>query len=135
VLADAGPIVALADEKDPHHIACTRALLRITPPLETILPVFTEAMYLIGRSARWDGQNRLWSRLQTGALRLRELELDDLTRARELMEQYRDVPMDFADATLVAYAEREGLDQIFTLDRRAFLTYRLRGRRPFTIFP
>jgi predicted nucleic acid-binding protein len=51
------------------------------------------------------------------------------------MRQYRDVPMDFADAALVAYAERENLDEIFTLDRRGFSVYRLRGRRGFTIYP
>ena len=43
--------------------------------------------------------------------------------------------MDLADAALVAVAEREGLRQIFTLDRRHFEVYRIRKRARFTIFP
>ncbi|MGH7336024.1 MAG: hypothetical protein ACREI7_00480 [Myxococcota bacterium] len=38
--------------------------------------------------------------------------------------------MDFADATLLLLADHLGVSEIFTLDRRGFLTYRTRrGRR------
>ena len=53
------------------------------------------------------------------------------TGAAALMERYRDVPMDYADATLVALAEELDADTVFTLDRRGFSTYRLGRRRPF----
>jgi predicted nucleic acid-binding protein len=51
------------------------------------------------------------------------------------MEKSRDLPMDYADATLVALAEESETDQVFTLDRRGFSTYRLRGRRAFRLVP
>lgn len=54
---------------------------------------------------------------------------------RILMEKYRDLPMDFADASLVRVAAREGIERIFTLDRRDFGLYRLPNRRRFQIFP
>lgn len=38
-------------------------------------------------------------------------------RAQALMAKYRDMPMDLADATLVAAAEALGLTRVFTLDR------------------
>jgi len=41
-----------------------------------------------------------------------------------LMEQYRDAPMDLADASLVVAAETLGLRRVFTLDRH-FYAYRL----------
>jgi predicted nucleic acid-binding protein len=41
-----------------------------------------------------------------------------------LMSKYRDTPMDFPDATLVWTAEQTGIEQILTLDRRGFSTYR-----------
>jgi len=41
--------------------------------------------------------------------------------------------MDFADASLVALAERLSVDRIFTVDRRDFSTYRLHGKKPFTV--
>src|SRR5438874_9374260 len=135
MLTDAGPLIALVDARDRHNGACVATLRQLTPPMVTILPAFTEAMYFAAGAARWAGQERLWMMVERGVVVLRDLEPADLVHARDLMRQYRDVPMDFVDAALVAYAERENLDQIFTLDRRGFSAYRLRGRRPFTIFP
>lgn len=43
--------------------------------------------------------------------------------------------MDFADATLVHLAKREGLTTVFTIDHNDFETYRIEGRRPFQIVP
>jgi predicted nucleic acid-binding protein len=52
------------------------------------------------------------------------------------MRKYRSLPMDFADATLVRVAEREGIRRIFTLDRRDFSVYRLGPRGgSFAIVP
>jgi predicted nucleic acid-binding protein len=49
--------------------------------------------------------------------------IDDLTEIKALMTKYRDLPMDFADATLVQIANREKISRIFTLDRRDFSVY------------
>ena len=50
------------------------------------------------------------------------------------MAQYRDAPMDFADASLVAVAENRNLRTIFTIDRKDFAIYRIkRGRRYFAL--
>jgi hypothetical protein len=51
------------------------------------------------------------------------------------MEEYADRPMDFADATLVHLAARERLSTILTVDHDDFETYRLPGRKKFTILP
>jgi len=53
---------------------------------------------------------------------------------RALMEQYRDLPMDLADTSLVAVAEERRLDRIFTLDSD-FHVYRLAGGRTFIVIP
>ena len=66
---------------------------------------------------------------------LAPLDTGDAARMRELMEKYRDLPMDLADAALVRIAEREGLTRIFTLDRRHFSIYRPGRRRRFAIVP
>jgi predicted nucleic acid-binding protein len=58
-----------------------------------------------------------------------------LQRIAVLMERYRNVPMDFADATLVALGEELETEWVFTLDRRGFSTYRLDQRKPFQIIP
>jgi uncharacterized protein len=133
VLVDAGPLVALLDQSDLHHVACVTALRTLHGPLITVWPAFTEAMYLLGSS--WPGQKALWSRVETEALTLAPLDESDATRMRELMEKYRDLPMDLADAALVRIAEREDLTRIFTLDRRHFSVYRPGRRRRFSILP
>jgi predicted nucleic acid-binding protein len=68
------------------------------------------------------------------ALRLVQLEAPDLARMKQLMEKYRDLPMDFADAALVCAAERERLTRIVTFDRH-FEIYRLPRRARFTVLP
>src|SRR5262245_7267339 len=133
VLVDAGPLVALLDQSDSHHVACLTALRMLRDPLVTVWPAFTEAMSLLGSS--WPGQKALWSRVETGALTLALLDESDATRMRELMEKYRDLPMDLADAALVRIAEREDLTRIFTIDRRHLSGYRPGRRRLFSILP
>ncbi|HEX6174203.1 MAG TPA: hypothetical protein VF089_09320, partial [Candidatus Binatia bacterium] len=62
--------------------------------------------------------------IQSGAVQILSLGIDDIPRMRELMRKYRDLPMDLADAGLVRVAERERLRRTFTLDRRDFQVYR-----------
>lgn len=56
-------------------------------------------------------------------------------RAIALMRRYADLPMDYADASLIVVAEALVLDQVFTTDRRGFATYRIGGRRSFVLIP
>jgi predicted nucleic acid-binding protein len=133
VLVDAGPLVAILDRADADHTACVAALQKLRDPLMTVWPAFTEAMYLLRGS--WLGQKALWSRLETDALGLAPLDESDAPRMRELMDKYRDTPMDLADAALVRVAERDSLIQIFTLDRTHFEIYRPGRRRRFSIVP
>jgi len=48
----------------------------------------------------------------------------EVTRAFAYMERFRDIPCDYADATLLVAAEDMGMRQIFTFDRH-FYAYRL----------
>lgn len=57
-----------------------------------------------------------------------------LERAFELMDRYRDHPMDLADASLVTAAEVRRTNGVMTLDRRDFDTYRIRVGRGHKAF-
>ncbi len=102
-------------------------------PLASVWPVVTEAMYLLGFS--WKAQEALWEMLESGAVGLLPLDDFDFRRMSELMEKFRDLPMDLADAALVRVAEREKIRRVFTLDRRDFNLYRPGGLGAFTIIP
>jgi predicted nucleic acid-binding protein len=56
-----------------------------------------------------------------------------LRDAASLMERYANVPMDFAEATLLLLAEGLVVHEILTLDRRGFGTYRMRRKRHMTL--
>jgi predicted nucleic acid-binding protein len=56
-------------------------------------------------------------------------------RARTLLAKYADLPMDFADATLVVLAEDLDTSLVFTTDRSDFSVYRLKDRKAFRIVP
>jgi uncharacterized protein len=62
--------------------------------------------------------------LQGGAVLVPQ-SMESLSRAVSLIEKYKDVPMDFADAALVVLAEKMGIDEIFSLDLRGFGSYRI----------
>ncbi len=133
ILVDAGPLVALADRSDAHHAACVKALERMRGPLATVWPALTEAIYLVQRWPR--AQAEILTLVETGALRVLPLGREDIPRVRALMEKYRDLPMDLADAALVRVAERERVRTIFTVDRRDFSVYRPLGLGKLKIVP
>ena len=124
ILIDTGPLVALFDPADGAHGRCAEVLETIREPVTTTVPVMTEAFHLLGPASV--GSLRLMEFVAGGGLQV--LFLDDrcLHRSFELMTQYSNVPMDLADASLVAMAERLNLRKIFTIDRNEFATYRIK---------
>ncbi|MBA3482170.1 MAG: PIN domain-containing protein [Pirellulales bacterium] len=134
-LTDAGPLIALINRNDPNHGTCVTALLGLpSGPLVTTWPCFTEAMYLLFRAGGFPAQRELWRLVADGRLVLHELSSTAAVRSAELMEKYRDRPMDLADATLVALAESISIDDVFTLDRD-FQIYRLASGEALRIIP
>lgn len=131
-LVDTGPLVALLDEGDGDHHRCVVAAKRLRSELITTWPVITEAMYLLGEAPA--GQEALLGTLEAGDLQIADLSARDAPAIRMLMRTYRDQPMDFADASLVRIAEREGVFEVFTLDRD-FTVYRAGRGRSFTVIP
>lgn len=134
-LCDADPLVALIDRDDANHPRCVATLEQLPAGgLLTTWPAFTEAMYLLGRAGGSEAQDTLWGYLADGLLRLRPPEPREFERMRALMRQYRDTPMDLADASLVVTAEQLGLRHIFSLDHH-FRVYRIHGSEAFEIVP
>lgn len=127
-LVDTGPLVAYLDASDPDHRRVAAAFDDFRGRLVTSSAVVTETMHFV--SAGRDGP-----RLLAGFVEASRMAIHDLSRPPELgeavalMEKYADVPMDFADATLMLLSEALGIREIATLDRRGFSTYRTRRGR------
>ena len=132
-LVDTGAILAYLDRDDQWHKTCVQALQAVRLPLLTTEAVLTEVFHLVSRDFR--GIDRAWALVESGALTLAPVGDADLGPIRALMSRYKDRPMDFADATLVHVANREGLRLILTIDHNDFETYRLTGNKKFVILP
>jgi uncharacterized protein len=124
----------LIDRGDRDHERCRQALENVTSPMITTWAVLTEAMYLLGGLGGWSAQRALWQMVEIDELKVVEIQPPFAPTLRSLMDKYKDVPMDLADATLIAIADSQGFKRIFTLDSD-FLVYRYRGREPFELIP
>lgn len=133
LILDTGPFVALIDRSETLHLDCVQALESWTGPILTTEAVLTETLHLLGPG--WAPRSACLGFVLRGAVLLAPASLESLRRVAILMEQYADLPMDYADATLVALAEEADTDRVFTLDRRDFSVYRLHGTRPFRLLP
>ena len=133
VLADTGPFVAMLSRTDEHHSACTDAARQIKPPLLTSWPVITEAAWLL--RTRPSAVDRLLGLVQEGAVSVLDLDRAAAPGLRSVLKRYHSLRPQLADATLVYLAEREGIETIFTLDRRDFSVYRTTRGRRFRLVP
>jgi predicted nucleic acid-binding protein len=132
VLVDAGALIALLDRSDAHHAECVEALKRIREPLGTAWPALAEAMHLLADVP--GAPDALCDMVSDGAVQVLHLDPAEMPRIKQLMQKYRDLPMDFADAAFVCIAEREQLNTILTFDRD-FAVYRLPRRARFKVLP
>ena len=133
-LTDTGPLVALINAGDQHHSVCAATYPQLATPLLTTWPCLAEAMHLLQRHGGYRYQAALWSMYFRGQLALHQLTRAETARVAELMEQYRDTPMDLADASLVAVAESRSLRLAFTVDRQ-FYIYRLNDGSALDVVP
>jgi len=131
-LVDASALIALLDRDDAGHDRCVAALDQVREPLATVWPALTEAMHLLAETPR--ATDVLCDMVSDEALGLLDLDAADMARIKALMQKYRDLPMDFADAALVCVAERERITRILTLDNH-FRIYRLPRRARFAVLP
>jgi predicted nucleic acid-binding protein len=134
LILDTGALVALVDRSEQRHVDCTAVLEAWTGQVASTEAVLTETLHLL-RPLGWRAQKSGLNFFLRGVFTLVPASAGTLLRANALMEQYRDLPMDYADATLVALAEELRSSQIFTLDRKGFSVYRLYGRQSVEIFP
>jgi hypothetical protein len=133
VLLDTGPLVAILSRKDSHHRECVAQLRMIAPPLLTCWPVITEAAWLLRQQPV--AVQRLLSSFITQWIKLLALGESEAEPIGKILQRYRKLNAQLADAALVHLAERERLDTVFTLDRRDFSVYRFSGDRNFHLLP
>jgi predicted nucleic acid-binding protein len=134
VLLDAGPLVALFDERDRFHAHFLNMLGDVAQPLNlhTTWPCVVEASHMLGDMARVEMLK--WVGL--GGAVVIPFDASDLLDMTEQMLRYTEQPrtrMDLADASLCWLAQQCGVTAILTMDVRDFSRYRLADGRGFDI--
>jgi hypothetical protein len=95
--------------------------------------VLTEVLYLLHFSIT--AQKAAFDFVLEHIVEIIPSDIDSTRQARALMAKYADLPMDYADATLVTLAENAAVSCIITLDKKDFSVYRLPGRKGFHSLP
>ena len=125
ILIDAGPLIALFDSSDRYHRGI-RAFLKNRPyRYVSTLAVFTEVSHMLDFSSA--AQLDFYEWVMCKGVIISDINQIDMLRVTELAKKYADLPMDFADATLIVTAEKTGIREIISLDKD-FDIYRLPGK-------
>jgi predicted nucleic acid-binding protein len=137
VLTDTGFWLALISKKDRYHSRVLQYMQNASSALVTTWPVIVETSYLLNKRVGVHQQLEFVRSMSLGQVQIMSLQENVLSRAHVLMEKYRDLPMDLADASLVIAAEELNNGSILSTDRRDFQTYRWKNREPFhnLLFP
>lgn len=121
-LLDTGPLVALLARSDPWHSPVTVAAERVLLRCLTTEAVAVEACHVVRRYGGEPAQ--VLEFLLASAIPVVAVHQPLHQQCVHLLHRYRGVPMDYADATIVAVADKLRLTRVFTLDRRGFRAYR-----------
>ncbi len=133
VMMDTGPWVALIDKSEERHEECVEWLRDFRGNFFSSEAVLTEVLYLLNFSSK--AQSAAIDFVLSGAIHLVPSSLESLKRVKRLMEKYKDIPMDYADATLVSIAEDLSIKEVVTFDVKDFGIYRLSSKHPFIVLP
>jgi predicted nucleic acid-binding protein len=125
ILVDAGPLIALFDRDDNYHNRVKSFLAGKDFRFVTTTAVLTEVSYMLNFSVQAQIDFFEWV-LRRGVI-LEELRQEEIARIIGWTKKYQDLPMDFADATLMLAAETKKIFSIISLDSD-FDIYRLPGK-------
>jgi uncharacterized protein len=135
ILVDTSGLLAAIDASQTRHGEAAEALRRASPPLLLSPFVLAELDYLLATRVSAMAEAALLAEVTGGAYRLEVMTAEDIGRAASIVEQYADLRLGLADASIVVLAERYGLLDVLTLDERHFRAVRGPGDRPFRVLP
>ena len=138
IVCDTGPLVAAAIGTDDHHRECVDLLtgLRLAGRAILVPPtVVAEVGYLMNELGGSRVEADFLLSMADGTFEPLDLTRSDYRRTAELVIQYADLRLGTTDGTVIALAERLGIHDIATLDRRHFTVVKPRHTRSLNMLP
>jgi predicted nucleic acid-binding protein len=138
IICDTGPLVAAADRDEEHNRECTDLFTGLHLARRQILvpaPVIAEVGHLLQRNAGPGIEAQFLRSIPSGGITIVDLEFADYERMADLVDTYADFPLGTTDASIIAVAERLGVTEVATLDRRHFHAVRPRHVDALSLLP
>lgn len=129
-VVDSGPLIALFNRDDAWHDPVVK-FLRKHPGLRllTTWAVLNETSAVLGSRVGKQAELDFLAWVERGGLTVASQGAASIQGIRALVEKYRDLPFDFADASVAVLAAESGIAQILTLDRDFDIYRDARGKR------
>jgi hypothetical protein len=134
-MVDTSFLVSLINPRESSHQACLTVAQTTRERLVIPQVVLLEATYLVDKYLGHTAMRAMVRQLLQATWSLEPLLEGDIERIAAVLDHYRDQNIDFADAAIVAIAERLKVQRILTLDRRHFNLMRPRHCTAFEILP
>jgi len=131
-LIDSGPLIALFDKDDKYHDSIKTFLKSYNGVLYTSWAVITEVLHMLNFNVEVQIDFLKW--IKRGGVDVVQLSQSNITRIIDLSEKYSDVPMDFADATLIIISELKNIDEIISIDSDFYIYRDIRNKYLKNVF-
>lgn len=138
IICDTGPLVALSNVKDRYYGAANDLFRTLHMAREEIvLPatVLAEVCYWLDAHGGPRVEAAFLDAVVDGTFTLVDLTTADVERMAVLVRGYASFPLGATDASVVAVAERLGVSEIATFDRRHFAALTPAGGGHFSLLP
>ena len=130
---DTGPWVAIIDRSEDRHEDCVQWLKNFSGRLYSTEAVLTEVLYLLNFSI--GAQTAAMDFIIESVLEIIPLDIESTKKCKKLMQKYSDLPMDYADATIVCSAIDTRIQNIVTFDQKDFNIYKFQRNKSFFLIP
>jgi predicted nucleic acid-binding protein len=120
LIADTSGLLAFFNRDEPDHQRVAAVVDAATDPLVVSPYVVAELDYLVATRVGTTAELAVLDELAGGAYHLAGFGVAELTRARAVVERYRDQQIGVADASIVVLADLHRTREVLTLDRRHF---------------
>jgi predicted nucleic acid-binding protein len=135
LVIDAGPLVALADEREPLRLEILGVLRSERGGLFIPAPVTAKIDYLLGQRFGRPARRAFVEDLAARRYESPGLDSRDYEAVLELAGKYADLQLGLADLSVVVLARKLGTRRILTFDQRHFRAVRPLQGGSFTLLP
>jgi predicted nucleic acid-binding protein len=135
IIVDTSGLVVAYSDSDPRHAQVIDLLKQEAGTLILSPFVLAELDYLMATRAGTQAELKMLSDVANGVYLRPDFRQRDIGMAGEIVEQYRDLRIGLADASIVVLAERYDTNRVLTFDQRHFRTIRPLSADAFAVLP